>query len=580
MIIEEVEDYLGNRQIVPLLCLLPNHDMYRMLMLQPDGPIIGTPVRVGHEDSARGHSLVRAFLEKARETAADIAITPEYSTPWTILSQIAQTDLRPEPGQVWVLGCESLARKQLDATVTSLRNSGCFVVHEPLAEAEGFLDTVAYLFWTREANDTYTLTVVLQFKTIASADDMEHRALVCGTRVYRINRGINSIALTTLICSDVFSLSEQQIAEFSNTLLLHIQLNPKPANEDYKHYRDHLARVTGNRDVHVICLNWAGNLLEHKADGSQRRWRNNAGSALYVPPHKFACNQELIEDAHRKGLYYSRVRQWHGYYLDQQPHMLLLQLEKVHEHNVPSVLQRNSLVKVDGRWTWNAQFDLVLSLDVDSGYTQLASTHYAAAYDALRDLVCASPIAAERVLELLFGRVTAANWYEVNILRSLEVASSESLQRSTVHQDHNSNSAGVEFRKATWQRAQDAITLPGQDVPWPKPLARAALGFTFSWQGEFPHYNITLNDDGGRASLVYLGETADEELVKTKHGQLLAATRSWLATRAANDDAYVTAGDRICIVYRKNHAFRVWGAGETSRIDNVLGAGPFDITGS
>lgn len=580
MIIEDVEGHLGHRHIVPLRCLLPNHDMYQMLVLQPDGPIIGTPVRVGHEDSARGHALVRVFLNQAREHAAEIAITPEYSTPWTILTEIAQTELRPEPGQVWVLGCESLARERLDATVAALRDAGCFVVHEPLAAAEGFLDTVAYLFWTREANDASTLAVVLQFKTIASADDMEHRALVCGTLVYRINCGINSIALTTLICSDVFELSEPQIAEFTNTLLLHIQLNPKPANEHYKRYRDHLARVTGNRDVHVVCLNWAGNLLEHKTDGSRKRWRNNAGSALYVPPHKFACSQDLIEDAHRKGLYYSRVGQWHGYYLDQQPHMLLLQLEKVHEHNVPSVLQRNSLVQVVGRWTWNAQFDLALSLDADSGYAQLAAAHYVAAYDALRDLVRASPIAAERVLELLFGRVTAANWYEVQNMRSLEVASSESLQRSTVHQDHNADSAGVAFRKATWQRAQDAITLPGQDVPWPKPLARAASGFVFSWQKEFPHYNITLTDNGGRASLVYLGETADEESVKTKHGQLLAATRSWLATQAANEDAFVTAGDRICIVYRKDHVFRVWGAGETSRIDNVIGAGPFDITGA
>lgn len=580
MIIEDVEDHLDQRRIAPLHCLLPNHNMYRMLMLQPDGPIIGTPDRVGHEDSARGHALAHAFLRHAKEQAAEIAVTPEYSTPWTILTEISQSDLRPQLGHVWVLGCESLPLRQLDATVASLRDAGCIVVHEALAGAEGFLDTVAYLFWTLDSDEVCKLTVVLQFKTIASADDMEHRALACGNLVYRINRNINSIALTTLICSDVFALTEQQIADFSDTLLIHIQLNPKPANEDYKRYRDHLARVTGNRHVHVVCLNWAGDLLEHKADGSARRWRNNAGSALYVPPHKFACGQDLIEDAHRKGLYYSRVGKWHGYYLHQQPHILSLQLEKVQEHNIASVLQRNSLVKVVGRWTWNAQFDLTQSLDADSGYAQLVGVNYAAAYEAMRELVGTSPIAAERVLELLLGRVTTASWYEVQALRSLEVTSYESLQRSTVHQDHDTDSAGVAFRKATWQRAQDAITLPGQGVPWPKPIASAASGFAFSWQKDSPHYNVTLADNGGRASLVYLGETSDEEAVKTKYAQLLAATRHWLAAQAANDDAFVKAGDRICIVYRKDHAFRVWGAGETSQIDNVIGVDPFDITGA
>ena len=43
---------------------------------------------------------------------------------------------------------------------------------------------------------------------------------------------------------------------YDRTLMIHIQLNPKPRQEQYRQYRTRLMHYGGD-ETELICLNWA-----------------------------------------------------------------------------------------------------------------------------------------------------------------------------------------------------------------------------------------------------------------------------------------------------------------------------------
>src|ERR1700728_4518714 len=173
----------------PILnALIPNQDNYRTLLLQPQGDIEYDSRGVRHIDRNRATSQFAAFIADALTLKADLVVTPEYSMPWQVLETTIATDALPPAGALWVIGCESITFRELQATSDRLSNKATFIF-ESLDPATGrFLDPVAYLFVTTQAGrgTTPRLVVLVQFKTFPMGDTshFETNALQTGTRLY------------------------------------------------------------------------------------------------------------------------------------------------------------------------------------------------------------------------------------------------------------------------------------------------------------------------------------------------------------------------------------------------------------
>ena len=71
--------------VPPLRVLQPTNTKYDALILQPRGDLEGGEFGVRHRDVDAATLRFGKFLEQAADCHADLAITPEYSTPWAAI---------------------------------------------------------------------------------------------------------------------------------------------------------------------------------------------------------------------------------------------------------------------------------------------------------------------------------------------------------------------------------------------------------------------------------------------------------------------------------------------------------------
>jgi len=591
MNIVQVETLLGELSLARLRALTPDRTPYGLMLLQPDGPIEGSIDRVGHANSAGAAELCTKFLERSVAAKADLVVTPEYCLPWAVVGAIgaAHSTLVPDPGALWVLGCESITPDVLDALAGELRGAGHFVHHEPLANlgnATGrYVDPLVYVFWATTPGGVAKLCYVIQFKTCACRDklDIEITSLRTGHVLYRFGDGVQAIRLLTLICSDAFQCEDETIQqEHANCLLLHIQLNQKPADDNYARYRAHLIAVGSRSHVELLCLNWAAPVRERNENGELVNWQNNSGSALYVPRDGYRPEDGHVVTLHRAGMYYclsDKKARWHTFYLNCAAHALLLQKEKV-TYQGPVALEPQFCLNVSGRWRWNGEW--VEDSTPDDGFAG-ALAPYAALPAPLQGLVAHCPLAVERTLEMLtVPEDKTSDWHTLGRLGAVHVARPESIRRVTVEQEPDPESNGRVFRKLRLERAQAAITLPGAGVPWPGGVAELEQGFVFTWTAADPHRNVTATASGKRATVIFLGDESDDNVVDSafKFASQHVRRKAFIDADAAGEnvqDATDQAGYRVCVIYRRNN--RLAAKGPSQHYNRSPDASAVDIAG-
>jgi hypothetical protein len=597
--IVQVEEVLKSQtpalEIHPLHALAPTRDPYRVLLLQPEAKIQADVTRVGNADSGFADAVCRSFLETAMATKADLAVAPEYCVPWALVNEISAGKLLPDVGALWVLGCESIDPASLGAFAKEVNETpGCLMLYEPLSDRQviqkRYLDPLLYVFWTRTHEGKSTLALIVQFKTVPCKDyrEIEQKSLCLGSVIYAFNRGNGKIGLMSIICSDAFDFTSLVEQHHRDALLIHIQLNPKPAHVDYAAYRTRLCSVGSNSDVELLCLNWARDVRERKPDGSFANWKNVAGSAWYAPPSKFNGDPETVDSLHAKGLYYSVLcKRWHSLFLNYEPQMLLLQKQKLFFLGEQALLPKNWM-EVEGRWSWDSEGKAWVSAAADDGFNDVVAP-YTAVAAALMQARLRSPVGVERALELLVGpKGKPTTWYQLQELASMHLhPDEESMCRITVHQERDPSRPGVAYRKMRLQRAQDAVGLPGQQVPWPAPLRDLDGGFSLEWAATSPFHNATPMSGGrGPAAVIYLSDEADDAVVDTAFDKartgLIAHATGESAGKSASDvmNALVRAQDRMCVVYRRGGQYLVRGADSMVAIDRPAGESPVDITGA
>lgn len=580
----------GPLHLKRLNALRPRPEPYSALLCQAHGTIHASEERIGNADWQAVVPMYRAFLDDAVESQAQLAVTPEYSVPWAVISEVVDGTRRPPKGSLWVLGCESITLAELDTLRTNVDDLvSVRVIYEPLDPQKraqtAFVSPLLFVFWAADAANEDVLCLLVQFKTIAArdSDHVELQSLCLGTKVYKFTARSGDISLLALICSDAFAFTNDLVDEHCMDLLLvHVQLNQKPAHGDYAAYRSRLFSVASNNNVEVIALNWAAKVLLE--DGTQP-WNSIAGSAWYIAPGGLKLNDADVNSLHRGGMYYSIVgERWHAFYFSYAPHSVLVKKRPVFATG-PQVVAARIPPQVVARRAWNSERGAWTSEVANDGFDAFIR-QYKPLEATLPALCGEDPLAVERALELLEGpKGDVSRWHTLKELSALRVGREESLRRVTVSQETDTAREGVAFRRGRARRAQTAATVPGTDVAWPSRVADLAAGFRYRWTTDDPHSNVEPLGGGRSAAFVYLEENVEADTLANVYAKLKKARR--IHAIAASDqadidliDTITRAQDRLCVVYREDHRLRFYQPAEYASISDPDGVEADDIAGA
>jgi predicted amidohydrolase len=543
-----IEDVAGVLAVHGLLkpdleILRPTEAAYRALLLQPSGPIYAGADRIGPLDRAANGVRSRAFLELAAARSAHLAVTPEYFLSWASLEQALQHGIAPPLNGLWVLGCESIRQHDIEALVHILAPT-CLVLHEPFANLSNnreLLDPAALVFHARRADGTTQLVCLLQFKTYPSRDELflEEALLRRGTAVYQFRGDVGGLSAAAIICSDAFEVPPHVASLVDRGTLIHIQLNPAPRNLTYRQYRTDAFRIdTRMSDCHIICLNWARNIVQHAPGVAADKWKNISGSAWYCADNSCSYDEALILPNHRQGLYYTYLRddRRHALFMHYDEMALELQVPKVVTAGLAVMANRNG-PSATLRYVWDAAANTwgVTTDDADAGFGPALD----AASDAKAALEVAialnNPVEIERLLALCAGAVAANDsWYVARHIDSFQVRSDEVVNRLTFAHDKD----GADFRDRRFNAAAQVRNLLDTVGTWPPQVSSLSPVATII--ASTNHFNI--KDGNGRpALLAYLGESPSPREVEHKSASLTNMLR-----RIGGPDS-----TRVCVVFRK-----------------------------
>ena len=528
-----------------LRALVPNEDNYSVLLMQPRGQIEASAAGVRHQDRERANRQFRSFLDNACETNIDLAVTPEYSMPWTTLIRALKDGLVPNQGALWAFGCESIKYADL-ATIKLDLAPHATMLYEPLQpDPQRFVDPLTYVFTAPPAtgNDPERVVLLVQFKTFPMGDNdhFEVNGLQRGTRIYQLG-GTDSLRLVSLICSDALDFLDDDARKvYRDTLILHIQLNPKPHHGQFSQYRSRLMRFSGDT-TEIICLNWARNVLEGCGDNA-RCWNNISGSAWYLRPDKFDDRDQTLTDNHRRGLYYTWLfaLRSHALFFNYEQATFRLIATKVAHIGVLGSLARRRGPQLIATRIW----DEVTSTWIDhmtpaDGFSSIVA-ECGDAQKEVKRVADDNPFAAERILALCVGKIGDSDrWYTLKHLDSCSIDLSEVVRRITFCQDADAH----DFRVARLRRCGRLWKILKESPDFPSALNDLRMGFRLEWNPASPHQNV-ISDNGQRATVIYLGEDYNEsqiEAVRKRAAEYLGRTFS-------DPDQIVDARERLQLWY-------------------------------
>lgn len=559
-----------------LRVLAPTQANYSALLFQPQGRIEIRQDGVRHADQTLATIQFSAFLKEAVRISADLVVTPEYSMPWKTLEDQLSNGVTPPPGSVWVLGCESITINELRAMQGRLSHFVEVVFEELDDTPDRFLNPVAYIFTSEQqgADATSRLVMLLQFKICPMGDSnhFEVNRLQTGTRLYCFGNGTTQLRMATLICSDAFAfLDEHAMQLYDRTLLLHIQLNAKPRQEQFRRYRDRFLKYGGGQ-TEILCLNWAKDVhVLH--NGSETCWGNIGGSAWYLSPDTFDERDSTLTENHRRGLYYTWLEsnRCHALFFNYGPAVFLLTATKVAHIRVAASLSQRRGPQVDKSRTWDAKLSSwALQESVEDGFAAIVGECGGAASN-ITALAVNNPFDAERVLAVCAGMIEVGEkWYALKALDSCKIDSSEVVRRITACQDPDAH----QFRVERLRRCRRLYRLLESTLP--PGIADLEDGFAFAWDPKSPHQNVVSNN-GRRATAIYLADAYNDTQVHA----IAKKVEDYLGKSLNDPDEIIEARQRLQVWHRDDDGNDVTvDRHPYTDFDDPKTGSPFDITRS
>lgn len=577
MQIKPVAEVLGRAgfDAPALKALIPDVNNYSVLLLQPSGDIEATADGVHNHDQPLATKQFSRFIKDAVNTHADLALTPEYSMPWSVLTDSIKNGAHPEPGKLWVFGCESIDYNLLPVLREELAQYATLLCETIETGPKHFTDPLAYVFQAPvQGSSELALVVLVQFKMHPMGDDdhFEISALQRGSCVYQFGGG-NQIRLISILCSDSFAFFDKEAKEvYDRTLILHLQLNPKPRQTQYRGYREKLFTFAGDA-TEIICLNWAQNVHERSEKG-HKDWKNISASAWYLRPDKFDTKDLTLGQNHRKGLYYTwcQSMRTHSLFFNFAPATFLIEATKVYHANVPASVSRRRGPQLITRSVWDTGHESwAEETPAQDGLAAIVDQAGKASAN-VNDLAQANPFGAERALALCAGRIEpGTEWYRVDRLDSCVIDTTEVICRMTFCQDTDKKAS--DFRIARLKRCANLWTILTNDEYLPPALSDMKGGtFRLDWSDNAPHQNV-ISDKGRRATTVYMGEECTEEQVEATARRIADC----LNTSGNTPDESLAAKQRLAVWYRIDGVVKLFEQHRYVKIDQIANASDFDF---
>jgi hypothetical protein len=473
-----------------LRCLVQDAALYTTLLMQVREDISYDNHGIWMTNEARAAAKFHSFFDLALVERAGLAITPEYSCPWAVLNDRINNNRLCSAGDLWIAGMQSISAEGLTQMITA-HPQITWICEDALVAAHlgdgQFFDPVCLILETTDLTGQPRKVIVVQFKNHffgGSGFVWERDNLICGEKFYVLSNRVASVKLVTQICSDALlgiNYNEVENSAFLNVplLLVHIQLNQRPFQTNYKGYRNLLFAQGGKEsNKEIICLNWAGgvNISDHPD------WNVYGGSGFYIKTEKLDLSDSRIDHNHLLGLYYHNWanRLSHIYFLGYQEHVFVLRNTKTSQLAADPSQHLRTGPQLTRLYSWREGWQPVAL--ADDGFGDLCDRLAGDTGDlsCLRDNP--SPVAMERLLELSLGALDPAeDWYKPAKLSAFRIADDE-LNHRTNFTDDPHHAAGREGRLMQYGFLKNTILADPANLP--HGLQDAVLRFDMGAGGE------------------------------------------------------------------------------------------------
>ena len=515
----------------PFDILTPDHNLTKIMVLQCSGAI-DTAGHVINVEAATSTSKHSKFLSLALEKEASLAITPEYSCPWSVIEDFVSDPLLfPKQGSLWALGCESVTPDEL-VQIKARTEDQVLWIHEDLAAAGDriFFSPLVYLFRLEDGSDK-SLCAIVQFKTHQmGGTHFERDYLIQGNIRYIIHNPTmsDSIRLMSIICSDAIVFDINDLTDLTPYLLIHIQLNTDPYHTNVSSYRTSLFESGKGQNVEILSLNWAQGFQFL----GQAQSLDYGGSAYFMHPIKSEKEplqkDHAIDANHAKGVYlrFSKKTRHAAFLLSPKELIFELNTTKVSQHLAQPVNQSRSGITAVATYSWQGDQAVWGVVDeIDDGVRNT--------FEANGGKVQLRPSLREKFLTICSGRV-CPEMVEWHMPPDLDEEDKKHIRISRWHRVRNMASYcldGFESPKGTSARlkhCQDEeiaqsvsnytslLTYIGNKDIVPEILYDLANGVPIvelipdEVTKEKIRHNVRLNSGGGLATIVFIGSALPE----------------------------------------------------------------------
>lgn len=428
--------------IVPLTALMPDANPYSQYILQPCGNVDADLNGVRNRDVELATTRHSAFIKLASDANAALLVTPEYSTPWQSVRNMLDEEMTPQPGALWILGCESISPDELEQFSNDYPDV-CWIFESiPQTDTQTFLDPVCIALNFQNAEGNYQLVIAVQFKSQCMVDHqcyLERDHMLHGTQRYILRNNGDSVHLVVLVCSDSLAFSHQELPNPLHTpyLIVHIQLNTDPFHITFKNYRYQTYNLGGD-DYEIVCANWAAgsNIAIENAGAFNTPY---GGSAYYIKTPDIALDDDRFNSNHINGLYFAYCSPLYVnmYFFNYSEYAFAMQTTKPSQRMAVPALRRRTGPNMLAAHEWDQATEAWIPCEsTDDGFSKCCQD-LGIDEDIFKN---STPLANERLAALSTGQISKprkSNWYHPTELLMLQTKSDETTFRFTFAQHPN-----------------------------------------------------------------------------------------------------------------------------------------------
>lgn len=357
-----------------LVFLRADNSVYQAMLFQPKAEMVVTDNFFRNRNRELAFKKFNSAAKKALEKDVEFFATPEYSFPWESLENLLITDvLFPSIGKIWVLGCESLHKDDLEKTKNLYASAGfVFILNDPdpnQSSTKKYYDPLLYLFQAKNYNGDFVKVILVQFKTHVSGDSFntEATSLLLGNVFYLFENGSSEIKFSAMLCSDSFVFLDTDIVKqhYKDLFIYHPQLNENVRHKDYMRYRNTIYSLTGaNSDI--LCLNWSeGSSFYDGSDQKILEWsigKAISGSTWHSKALRINDEQRAL-DNHKKGFFYTKEKYRTIYHMNYEERLFLFQCTKISAHALTASLYSPTGPSLIKSFKWDSAGDYFVEDD-------------------------------------------------------------------------------------------------------------------------------------------------------------------------------------------------------------------------